>query len=499
MRKWKLPSADGDQERNQSGNQKQKTKRVFGCRVARGMLALLCSAALVLSDALPVPGGFPEKVEAAGPSKGTISFYKWTRITTWEELDYARVMLIHKLNGQYYMSQSLKDINNSQSHWISKSIDVDPRIDPEADEFLTSTNWSNIRTRLTTFNGKYSSFDGYYLYEYYDDNWHYVSHTTEYLKSMTNGATLWIPYSRNMGDSGKGFEMRFGTINNNTVWLKPKPTSSGYGVRLDWNGWSGENGSWEVFGRSTKTFTCINKDYTIGENQVYVADSDLFLKENTKLTIPEGSVLCVKKGPFYVNGEIVCYGTILVEDGGIIMPFESTSGGSRIVMKEGGAMIIRSGGKVYAGCPKGSLGTQGDNGWLDMYAGSSIINFGLLIAGQCNFKYGQATLENHKGGAMLLGYTVETQNEKKFMKAKWDSEIGAKLKDGRTTISDAFGAGKTNGVVHYGMGTNQTIIKTWDGALTMFANKNSAGGKTVKTYSYDKDGKSTVKTDFSPN
>ena len=91
MRKWKLPSADGDQERNQgwnpkwnqSGNQKQKTKRDFGCRVARGMLALLCSAALVLSDALPVPGELPEAVSAAGPSKGTITFYKWTRLREW--------------------------------------------------------------------------------------------------------------------------------------------------------------------------------------------------------------------------------------------------------------------------------------------------------------------------------------------------------------------------------------------------------------------------------
>jgi hypothetical protein len=503
MRKWKLPSADGDQERNQgwnpkwnqSGNQKQKTKRDFGCRVARGMLALLCSAALVLSDALPVPGGVPDAVSAAGPSKGTITFYKWTRLREWDDLSGGGyVMLIHKQDGNYYMSQSVTDINNGQSHWISKSIDMDPRIDPESDEFLTRTNWSNIRTRKTTFNGKYSAFDGFYIYEYKNGNYYYVSHTTEYLHYATDVATLWIPYDRSMGDSGKGFEMRFGTINNNTVWLRPKSAGNGLGVRLDWDGWTGSIGSWEVYSRSTKTFTCINKDYTIGENQVYVADADLFLKEDVKLTIPEGSVLCVKNGPFYVNGEIECYGTILVEDGGIIMPMESTSGGSRIVMKEGGAMIIRSGGKVYAGCPKGSLGTKGDNGWLDMYAGSSIINFGLLVVGKSNLTYGQATIENHKGGAMYLGYSIA--KEKSFLRADLNNDFLTKLKNSTADVGQSL----TNGGTYYGKGANTTVLKTWEGAVTMLANRASGSnyGQTIKLYSYDKNGKCTVISSYSP-
>ena len=234
--------------------------------------------------------------------------------------------------------------------------------------------------------------------------------------------------------------------------------------------------------------------YTIGDNQVYVADKDLFLKEGVKLTIPDGSVLCVKNGPFYVNGEIECSGTILVEDGGIIMPYESTSGGSRIVLKEGGAMIIRSGGRVYAGCPKGSLWTQGDNGWLDMYAGSTIINFGLLIAGQCNFKYGQATLENHKGGKMFLGYTVNNEDEYHFMNSSRDAEVLDHSIEGRTNISYYYGASRTGGggTVAYGEGANQTVLKIWDGSYTGTANKSSGGGKTVKLYSYDKDKNCTV-------
>lgn len=245
------------------------------------------------------------------------------------------------------------------------------------------------------------------------------------------------------------------------------------------------DGFWMYHRDNKKIYTCINENFTLGSNQVYVADEDLFLGENVKLTIPDGAVLCVKNGPFYVNGEIECSGTILVEDGGSILPYASEASGSRIVLKEGGAMIIRSGGRVYAGCPKGSLATAGTNGWLDMYAGSTIHNFGLLVAGQCNFKYGLATIETHKGGATYLGYAVD----KKSSFLSGDYSKGEYYDMGLT---------KTNGQVYYGKDSNKTVIKAWEGARTTFANMKSDGGQTVKLYSYDKDGKCTVKNDFKP-
>ena len=239
-----------------------------------------------------------------------------------------------------------------------------------------------------------------------------------------------------------------------------------------------------------------------------MADRDLFLKEGVKLTIPEGSVLCVKNGPFYVNGEIECYGTILVEDGGIIMPYESEAGGSRIIMKEGGAMIIRKGGKVYAGCPKDSLWTKGDNGWLDMYEGSSIINFGLFVAGKCNFKYGQATIENHKGGRMYLGYSINNNGEYTFLNADFHYSVsssgGNTFSDMATVLTAAemfetFYLDKAGAAVYYGQDSKQTVIKTWDGARTCFANKATSAGQTVKLYTYDKDGKCAINSSYSPD
>ena len=250
----------------------------------------------------------------------------------------------------------------------------------------------------------------------------------------------------------------------------------------------------------TNAYTCINRDYAIGtkENpQVYTADADLFLQEGVTLTVPEGSVLCVKKGRFFVNGEIKCSGTILVEDGGVIEPFESTGSGSRIVLEEGGTMIIRKGGKVFAGCPQGCLGTPQGGGWLDMKAGSSIINYGILIAGQCNFKYGQATLENHKDGIMCLGCSLYSYaDEKKFLNfSQSDTKTLNNMRSGKENYG-SVGAGLTGGRVYFGELSNMTILKTWDGAITYIQNKNTEAGSglSLKTYSYNSSGKCTIGT-----
>ena len=56
--------------------------RHFGCSVFKGAFAMLLVLALVVSDALPVPGGMPDTVKADNyPRKGTITFYEYKAIT----------------------------------------------------------------------------------------------------------------------------------------------------------------------------------------------------------------------------------------------------------------------------------------------------------------------------------------------------------------------------------------------------------------------------------
>lgn len=409
---------------------------------------------------------------------------------------------------------SLNDCEDA--HWLATNVNVDSNIDPDAESFVTRNKWSNYRICKTD--------KGWEIYEWYNGSCLSVSCVTSggdspYLTAKSGGYTsMKFDYYGNIGWFGAQSQTRNDNITAICYWKGHPGCGVWYGFGSDIRG---DNMAWRVFEISTVKYTCINSNYTIGKSpvykansneileegdyQVYVADSDLFLKEGVKLTVSEGSVLCVKNGPFYVNGEIECYGTILVEDGGIIMPFDSTSGGSRIVMKEGGTMIIRSGGRVYAGCPKGSLGTQGDQGWLDMNAGSTIINFGLLVAGQCNFKYGQATIENHKGGRMYLGYAVSNGGRSTFMYGDLEDSSessGSGLLGSVASVAssidlfDLVALEKTGGTVHYGTGANKTVLKVWDGAVTMTANKASSAGKTVKLYSYDKDGKCTVYNDY---
>lgn len=480
---------------------KADTGKVWRCShfrhsVAQGVFAMLMVAALVISDALPVgPAGLPDAVEAADsyPRKGTLTFYKYTRCKTSEEvLQTGDVMFIYDRGDKYWFPAKVADINNDAKNWKVTCTDVDFRIDPSADQFITRTKWTDYRIGYHTGNNQYYIEDrSYPYYSVRQTKDGLFADTSQYsaLEAPRGSGESWFRPKFVQGVPGKG--------RTDDYYLGKAAASDAWYERLDWDGWHSAYTEWQCYRISTYTYTCINSNYTIGENQVYVADSDLFLREDVKLTIPDGSVLCVKNGPFYVNGEIECYGTILVEDGGIIMPYDSTSGGSRIVMKEGGAMIIRSGGRVYAGCPKGSLKTQGTSGWLDMYAGSSIINFGLLIAGQCNFKYGQATIENHKGGAMFLGYTVDNKDENYFINSgRVDDDLFDK--NSIVILHSYFGVGKTNGTVHYGSGSNQTVLKIWDGAYTCLANKSSDGGETIKKYYYDKDGKCTVDSSYKP-
>ena len=486
----------------------RKTGKGFGRTLGRSVFALLLSAALVLSDALPIPEGLPETVKADNyPRKGTITFYKYTRLQDTDEVakkngEWDDFFMTYEYNGAYYAPYTR--IQGDDNWPVMKVSEIMPHFNTQGGNFNSRTRICHRKYNRKPSEVKYGKdmidiFSKYnYIGEVGDANKSGVSvhydHDRIFPASSTqpfsvravagswSGTRFDIVYVYGHNDRATDHTRLYG--NDKKIWGKTDKSAHFLFYKID-----------------SFTYTCINSNYTIGENQVYVADRDLILREGATLTIPEGSVLCVKKGPFYVNGEIKCKGTILVEDGGIIMPMESTSGGSRIILEEGGAMIIRSGGRVYAGCPKDSLWTQGDNGWLDMYAGSSIINFGLLVAGKCNFTYGQATIENHKGARMYLGYTVSNDGEHSFMNTRWPGG-GAGTGTAGTLVQNptesSFGLVKTNGTVHYGKGDNITVFKIWDGAATSFANKDGSGGQSIKLYSYDKDGKCTVDSSYSP-
>ena len=478
-------------------NSGKHINRRFRIALGRVAVAVMTAAVLALSGVLPAGSGretglIPATVEAAGPPTGTITFYRYTRLE--QESDFPSwfdVFFIYPRGNDWFFTQNVTDINNGYSYWKVKNANVDTRIDPKAKVFQTRNKWSDIELYRATWDGKKNRFTGYYVMQYTNGDYHYVCHTTEYLRDLTDGATLFTPRDslRWSYEWGYGFLSEFETINNNLVNLRWKPAETNFPERLDWQGWDGAQAYWMVYKIDTVTYNCINANYSIGKEdgsdpQVYQANGakgGLFLREGVTLTVPKNSILVVKNGPFYVNGTINCYGTILVENGGILTTYDSTDKGSNINLYEGSAMIIRGGGRVYAGCPAGSTGAAKD-GWLKVYPGASIVNYGLMVAGKCDFRIGEgsAIVENHEGATMYLGYSVE--DEKKFLSTAY---TGAS--------TDSLGLARTGGQLFWQASNSnkgKTVFKVWNGATTGFANRHF--NDPIKLYSYDKDGKCTV-------
>ena len=461
--------------------------------LCRGAVAVMTAVVLVLTGVVPeginLPGtkGIPPIVEAAdGPSKGKITFYKYTRYN--EPKDFPQsgwkdVIIFNKDGGNYYFMNNLEDCTDG--HWLATNTNIDTYINPDAESFISRYKWSNYSIKKCSTTGV-----GWQIRGYSDkySEYGYVSCVTPggkspFFTAWSGMHTDWIfSYYNNKGWFGADSL----TINNNLTHCCYWKGHQGQGV---WYGFgsniSGDCMSWRVFEISEVTYNCINKDYSIGTEknpQTYIAtggNGGLFLQEGVTLTIPQGSVLVVKDGSFFVNGTINCYGTILVEDGGSLTTYASTSSGANINLYDGGAMIVRSGGRVYAGCPEGSLGAKED-GSMNVYPGAYIINYGLLVAGRCDFEWdsGSAIVENHKGATMYLGYAVEDGS--KFLSTAYSD-----------ASATALGLVKTNGALYLQTGNTQTVFKVWDGAKTGFGN--NIHTRSLKLYSYDKDGKCTTK------
>ena len=125
------------------GMARRKTGKGFGRTLGRSVFALLLSAALVLSDALPIPEGLPETVKADNyPRKGTITFYKYTRLTNVNDVakknsSYDYFFMDYEYNGSYYApyTRLLGDDN-----WpVMKVNEILPHFDAGTSSFYTRT------------------------------------------------------------------------------------------------------------------------------------------------------------------------------------------------------------------------------------------------------------------------------------------------------------------------------------------------------------------------
>ena len=358
-------------------------------------------------------------VRAAGAPIRTIKFIKWTKLYEMPQNGFFG-MLMFEWNGSYYFSSG-NNWGAESSHglsWTAVNINVDPYIST-GDTFYT-------RGIMDVPYFHYGGTDGdnknarKYILEFYSNGkgtGKYLDRSGgSHIQSNTWSSADWMTIMDKKRADEKGIGSKvsngeniiFWNISGNDAVLRKSIDTNGNGCFCGCG--SGGDADWDsnsrfwVYGASEVEYSCIYGDWTMDNDQVYVAEDDLILMDGATMTIPEGSVLCVK-GSFFVNGTIKCHGTILVEDGGVMMPFTPKKKGGDIDI-DGGTLAIMSGGRVYAGNPKGYLNAT-ENAWFYVRNSGTVVNYGILAAGIADVGT-NSVVENHAGGAILFGVVLKT-------------------------------------------------------------------------------------------
>ncbi|MBR6396123.1 MAG: hypothetical protein IKS09_04060 [Lachnospiraceae bacterium] len=385
-----------------------RLKLILKSKTIKVLTALIMIICLALTG-FPFAGHKPSvKAKTATPKYGTMKVWRWDKLDNLgDRTDSFWALIMYEADGKTYFSSG--DGGRDKTHWSSSSTEVNPYISSKSRTFYT-------RERLDSPYFEYKGSDGsnancrkYYLTMYVGNdkknriNWK----GTEDIQRSDHTDQISVIDSKQYAQKGQSmdtgeFKMFFNKSAANDIFL--------FGRAGEFYG-DGSGGGWPgtkftLYQGTEDTYSCLNNNYTIDPDQVLIVDSDVIITEDATLTVPEGAVLVVKEGALFVNGTIVLNGgTMLVEKGGLVMPFESKKNGCRIVINNAGSLIVRSGGRVYAGCPKGTLLTGGTSGWLDLHPGGSIVNFGLIAAGQINF-YKDSIVELHPGSRLALGYVL---------------------------------------------------------------------------------------------
>ena len=355
------------------------------------------------------------KVHAADPPIRTIMFYKWDKLYEMPQGSF-KGMLMTDWNGEYYFTNgdSWQKVDEHGFGWQLTNININPYMST-GDVFYT-------RTQMDTPYFHYSKNDGdncnapEYKIELFSNG----NRTKKYLdytgyciqtNSFDSCDSVTVLDSKKAKEKGIGNKVKSG---DNILFWNTSGNDTALKRGIDYTGKVAAHGvnsegddDWTA--TRWKIYRCVGKEYNclytweMDKDQVWTVNGDVILMDGETFTIPEGSILCIKNGSFFVNGTIKCYGTILVEDGGFLIPYLPTKWGGYVDI-DGGSLLVMSGGRVYAGNPKGYLNATQD-AYFVVQNGGTVINYGVIAAGRVEIKE-NCLIENHIGGSLLWGLAL---------------------------------------------------------------------------------------------
>lgn len=466
----------------------QKRRPATGIRrFVSGAVAILVALA-VLGTGLFSDRTKLDSVKAANPPIKTIKFIKWEKQYEMPEEGFWGILMTDWSN-EYYITRG-DDWGNVEDHgkgWRLSNISFDPYISNE-DTFYTRDLMNapyfhyggkdggnkNARRYILEISNGPGKLVGAYL--------DYTGMQIQRNTSWSNADWMTIMDKKRANEKGIGSKVSngdnivFWNTSGNDTALKRGTDKNGYvaahgvssGGDDDWTATR-----WKVYRAKEVEYSCLYT-WTMDKNQVWTVENDVILMDGATLTIPEGSVLCVKKGNFYVNGTIKCYGTIIVEDGGCMMPYMPQKKGGDFDI-DGGSMVIMSGGRVYAGNPKGALKAT-ENATFLMRNEANLVNYGILAASHVDIQ-NNCLVENHSGGNLLFGVALTAPG--KFS--------GGKYAPGDNTGN--IGLGLNTGSVGTG---SSAVFMSYPGSGFWYPTTVTNNVKW-KTYTYDSSGNVTVK------
>ena len=361
-----------------------------------------------------------KKVWAAGAPLMKIDFVRWTKLYEMPKEDFYG-LLMPDWNGEHYFTNGSDwgPVDGHGQGWRLTNITSDPYMN-SGEVFYTK---GLMNTPYFIYGGTDSDNNDarkYLMLLYSGDRnstGKYVDYTGFQIQKNSWDSSSWMTILDKKRAEEKGIGDKVVNGDNIIFWntalndtaLKRELDLTGklcaHGVSSEGDDtWTATR--WQVY-RATKIYYSCIYTWTIDKNQVWTVSDDVILMDGETLTIPENTVLCVKKGNFLVNGTIKCYGTMIVEDGAAVIPFMPKKKGGNIEII-GGNLLIMSGGRVYTGNPKGVLGATED-AMFTVENGGTVVNYGVLAAGHANIR-DNCLVENHAGGTILLGVKMDRTN-----------------------------------------------------------------------------------------